>query len=78
MAEPSNPPLTKRFLSSDEQGDITGDCITLRDLFAAFSMMGQRNFEMGRRKDDIRTRSQDDIAAWAYMDADAMLAERAK
>ena len=51
-------------------GDQPRDDVTLRDLFAAFSMLAHRAGEWENTPDDIAHR--------AYADADAMLKERAK
>ena len=62
MPEPLNPDL---FETDD--GALTW--VTLRDLFAAFSMLAHRAGEWGNTPDDIAHR--------AYTDADALLKERA-
>ena len=60
--------LNARLIESDNGGVYSN--VTLRDLFAAFSMLAHRAGEWGNKPDDIARR--------AYADADAMLKERAK
>lgn len=66
MSKHDNPPLLAL------PNYIGEDCVTLRDLFAAFSLAGMRASPDGYMADPAK------IAEYAYKDADAMLAERAK
>lgn len=55
--------------------------MTLRDWFAGQALMGYRaagHVTGGAFPSESKLRSPDEIARWAYRDADAMLAERDK
>ena len=58
-----------KTIETDQRITLKGR-LTLRDWFAALSMQAHRQA--------MSNKNSKDIAAWAYEDADAMLAERIK
>ena len=72
MSEPKNP-----VLFNSGSAELTdGECITLRDLFAAFALAGMLSHSKQSPRE--ATEHKDGIAQPAYQFADAMLAEREK
>ena len=72
MSKPENPRLFDLTDLGVRDGYIAiGTNMTLRDLFAAFALAGLLS-------DHTMRAEPKDFAEWAYVDADAMLAERAK